>query len=151
MVVDWRIAITLEMVPPPPVRHRGHLYNGNAMEMSTHKEPPQVAFIYWVTIWWIYGQELSQQENTLHNNSSVTWHEELSVWSLCEGGPYGDGLWGRYWVITIITRGLHQLASALSEAGASHAWRDIVTQSSCHGLTSVDTRWLSRNISSQGG
>ena len=50
---DWRTAITLEMVPP--VRHQEHLYNVNVMEMFTQRTS-QVAFIYWVTIWWIYGQ-----------------------------------------------------------------------------------------------
>ena len=67
---DWRTAITLEMVPP--VRHQEHLYNVNVMEISTQRTS-QVAFIYWVTIWWIYGQYLSQQENTFHN-SAVTRH-----------------------------------------------------------------------------
>ena len=37
MDVDWRIAITLEMVAP--ARHQEHLYNVNVMEMSSHKEP----------------------------------------------------------------------------------------------------------------
>ena len=111
----------------PPVRHQEHLYNVNVMEMSSHKEP-----LKWLLfIGWQFGGFM---DNTSHNKKTLSIIIPPSLymsWVFDHLGvrpPYGDGLWGWYWVITIITRGLHQLASALSEAGPSHAWRDIVTQ-----------------------
>ena len=149
MDVDWRIAITLEMVPP--ARHyQKHLYNVNVMEMPSHKEP-----LKWLLfIGWQFGGFM---DNTSHNKKtlSIIIPPSLRMSRVFDHlgvrEPSGDGLWGQYWVITIITRGLHQLASALSEAGPSHAWRDIVTQPRDLSRGShLYTRWLSRNTSHMG-
>ena len=124
-----------------------HLYNVNIMEMpGGAKNLEWLLFIGWQFCRFI--------DNTFHNNKThfITplslymrrW--VLDQWSV--RAPSVLELWW-YWVITIITRGLHQLASALSEAGPSHAWRDTVTQPRdvsgvSHG-SHLYTRWLSRS------
>ena len=106
-----------------------------------------MAFIYWVTIWWIYGQYFSQQENTFHNNSSVTLHE-LSVWSLgCEAT-----IWWRVVRAILSYNNYNERITSISlrivrgRAQSRVAWHCDAASWQSRG-SHLYTRWLSRNTS----